>query len=119
MTAPRDTPPEPDPRHWIARRWFTASGALVAELRPDVEPLAIFERLARRRHCLFLDSAARDAAPRAETAEAATTPRLGRFSFVAADPIHSLEVVAAGDGRDATRVNEAFSILRSLLGELA
>ena len=123
MPTPPATP-EPDPQRWISRRWFTASGALVAELSADAEPLAIFERLSRRRHCLFLDSAILDGSGRNTLAsdQAATegpaTPRLGRYSYVAADPIHSIEVIAGGDGHDATRVNEAFSLLRSLLGDL-
>jgi para-aminobenzoate synthetase component I len=113
MPAPPDPSLESDPRRWIARRWFTASGAFVAELHAGIEPTAVFERLAGRRHCLFLDSAARDAA------EPFAPPRLGRHSFVAADPIHSLEVVATGDGSDAERVNAAFGLLRSLSGDLA
>jgi para-aminobenzoate synthetase component 1 len=125
MHAPPGTPDASDPRQWIARRWFTASGALVAELQAGVEPLLVFERLAQQRHCLFLDSAVldagSDAAPSSDraSAEAATTPRLGRFSYVAADPIHSIEVVATGDGHDAERANQAFSRLRSLLADLA
>ena len=125
MHAPPATPDASDPRQWIARRWFTASGALVAELHAGVEPLGILELLARQRHCLFLDSAVldggSDAAPSADRAstQAPATPRLGRFSYVAADPIHSIEVVATGDGRDAERVNAAFSQLRSLLADLA
>jgi para-aminobenzoate synthetase component 1 len=130
-------PPETDPSHWVARRWFTASGTLVAELRAGVEPFTLFERLSRRRHCLFLDSAALDtphdgrdtiaaaaaephtnrAGPAAGTCP--TTPRLARFSFVAADPIHSIQVEPAGAGRDTERVNEAFVLLRSLLSDLA
>ena len=125
MHAPPATPDASDPRQWIARHWFTASGALVAELHAGVEPLAIFELLSRQRHCLFLDSAVldggSDAAPSPDRAstQARATPRLGRFSYVAADPIHSIEVVATGDGRDAERVNAAFSQLRSLLADLA
>jgi len=125
MHAPPTPPTASDPRQWIARHWFTASGALVAELHAAVEPLAIFELLARQRHCLFLDSAVLDgggdAAPSADRAstQAPATPRLGRFSYVAADPIHSIEVVATGDGRDAERVNAAFSQLRSLMADLA
>ena len=125
MHAPPGTPDAPDPRQWITRRWFTASGALVAELHAGVEPLLVFERLAMQRHRLFLDSAVLDAgseaAPTSDrtSAEAPATPRLGRFSYVAADPIHSIEVVATGDGRDAERVNEAFARLRSLLADLA
>jgi para-aminobenzoate synthetase component 1 len=125
MHAPAVPSAPSDPRHWIARRWFSASGALVAELQADVRPLAIFERLSRQRHCLFLDSAALDGpshaalAPDRPNAEGPATPRLGRYSFVAADPIHSIEVVADGDGQNAERVNEAFSRLRSLLSDLA
>ena len=125
MHEPPGTPDTSDPRQWIARRWSTASGAVVAELGADVEPFAIFERLARRRHCLFLDSAVLDGAsqvapsPDRASTEAAATPRLGRFSYVAADPIHSIEIAATGDGRDPERVNEAFSRVRSLLADLA
>ena len=124
MHAPQGTPDAADPRHWIARRWFTASGALVAELRGDVPPVAVFERLARRRHCLFLDSAVLDGPSREApaldrgTAQPPETPRLGRYSFAAADPIHSIEVVADGDGRAAERVNEAFQTVRSMLVDL-
>jgi para-aminobenzoate synthetase component I len=125
MHAPPATAYASDPRQWIARRWFTASGALVVELRDGIEPLAVFERLARRRHCLFLDSAVLDGAshaapgPDRASTEAPATPRLGRFSYVAADPIHSIAVEPAGDGRVAEPVNEAFSQLRSLLADLA
>jgi para-aminobenzoate synthetase component 1 len=130
-------PPETDPSHWVAHRWFTASGTLVAELRAGLEPFTLFQRLSRRRHCLFLDSAALDAphdgrdtiaavAAEPHTVRAGpaanaspTTPRLARFSFVAADPIHSIQVEPAGAGRDTERVNEAFVLLRSLLVDLA
>jgi hypothetical protein len=100
MHATPATPDAADPRQWIARRWFTASGALVAELHAGVEPLAIFELLVRQRHCLFLDSAILDGAshaalsPDRASTPAPATPRLGRFSYVAADPIHSIETVA-------------------------
>jgi len=114
---------EPAPHRWIASRWFTASGALVAELQAGIEPLRVFECLARRPSCLFLDSAARDAATPPELERRSGSPppvrpRLGRYSFVAADPIHSVQVEAANDGRDAERVNDAFSQLRSLLADL-
>jgi para-aminobenzoate synthetase component 1 len=130
MHAPPGTPDAADPRQWISRRWFTASGAVVAELRRDVDALAVFERLARRRHCLFLDSAMLDgaghqasAADRASAAEEAPaaipeTPRLGRYSFLAADPIHSIEVVANGDARVGERVEESFRTVRAMLADL-
>ncbi len=46
---------------------------LVEELIPTPDPVAVFLRLAAWPHCVFLDSAARHA-------------RLGRYSFVTADP---------------------------------
>ena len=110
--------PDEHPRHWIIRQWCTASGAVVAELRPGLQPQTVFERLARRPSAIFFDSAALDGA--AGTAAAVpTTPRLGRYSFVAADPIHSVHVEQAGDATDLQRVAEAFALLRSLLADLA
>jgi para-aminobenzoate synthetase component 1 len=46
---------------------------LVAELWPPPDPPQAFEMLARRRHCLFLDSALK-------------LPELGRYSFLTAEP---------------------------------
>ena len=109
MTTQTTTLKAPPLHDWIARRWCTASGAVVAELTPGHEPFAIYERLARRRHCLFLDSA---------TIDAGALPRLGRSSFIAANPIHSVVVEPAGDGDDGRRVNEAFAQLRPLLADL-
>jgi len=112
---------------WIARRWFTASGAAVAEFSSGVEPFEVFTRLAGRSRCLFLDSAAIDAPEQAAPAAAAAgrsgtaaraRPRLGRYSFIAGDPIHSIEVAPVGDGLDAERVQDAFARLRSLLADL-
>jgi para-aminobenzoate synthetase component I len=51
---------------------------LVDELRPAPDPEKVFLRLAGLPHCLFLDSARRDAL-------------LGRYSFIAADPFAFLE----------------------------
>jgi para-aminobenzoate synthetase component 1 len=102
----------------IARRWFTASGAAVAELAAGIEAADVFARLARAPHLLFLDSSASAAVSGDDRAEA---PRLGRYSFVAADPIHSVVVVpdAADRGRDADSIAAAFTTLRGLLGDLA
>jgi para-aminobenzoate synthetase component 1 len=113
--------------HWISRRWFTASGAAIAELASGVESLALFERLARLPHAIFLDSAqvdggtAADAGPAAagSARPASTAPRLGRHSFVAADPIHSVIVEPRDDATDADRVAVAFAGLRGLLADLA
>jgi len=115
--ASRPSAPPADPSGWIVRRWFTPSGAAVAELRSDVAAPDVFARLAGLPHCLFLDSALVDAA--APTAGSPPTARLGRHSFIAADPIHSIEVDARGGPDDAGRVAAAFAAVRSLLGDLA
>lgn len=51
---------------------------LVEEFPLPPDPEAVFLRLARRLHCLFLDSASRH-------------PTLGRYSFLTADPFEYLE----------------------------
>ena len=106
---------------WIATAWFTPSGSLVAEATAGLLPTTVFERLARRRHVLFLDSATPDTAPGdAPTATTAGLP-LGRYSFVAADPIHSLEVESPpGEAAEpmARRLREACRQLRSLLTDI-
>ncbi len=62
------------------------SAALVHELFPPPQAEAVFLRLCRKPHCLFLDSAMRH-------------PTLGRYSFVAADPFDYWELPAdATDG---------------------
>lgn len=57
---------------------------VIEELQPAPEAEAAFATFSRLPHCLFLDSALRH-------------PRLGRFSFLAADPFDYFEV-AAGEG---------------------
>ena len=52
---------------------------LVEPLNPAPGPEVAFQRLANVPHCLFLDSAQRH-------------PQLGRYSFIAADPFHYLEL---------------------------
>ena len=59
---------------------------LVESLPSGVSAVVAFERLAALPHVVFFDSAARD-------------PRLGRYSFVAADPFAWIE--QAADGSDA------------------
>ncbi len=56
---------------------------LVCELAPPLRAEDVFLRLAALPHCLFLDSALRD-------------PRLGRYSFVAADPFDYIEIPVEG-----------------------
>ncbi|MFM8892178.1 MAG: chorismate-binding protein, partial [Planctomycetia bacterium] len=109
---PRPAAAGADPSAWITRRFFTASGAAVAEFAPGIEPAMVFQRLARGRYCLFLDSAQ----PPGAAAGLTTAPRLDRHSFVAVDPIHSIELAA-----DATAdtLADAFARLRRLLADLA
>ena len=59
---------------------------VIQELDPPPDAEAAFVAFSRLPHCLFLDSALRH-------------PRLGRFSFLAADPFDDIEVPA--DGGDA------------------
>lgn len=59
---------------------------LVEELYPPPEPEVAFRRLCRLPYCIFLDSSLKD-------------PRLGRFSFLAADPFDVIRVSPEyGDG---------------------
>ncbi|MEZ6110025.1 MAG: aminodeoxychorismate synthase component I [Pirellulaceae bacterium] len=58
---------------------------LVEELIPAPDPVTVFRKLAKRRRCLFLDSALRHSS-------------LGRYSFVTADPFDELTLaVDVGD----------------------
>lgn len=110
VTAPADRAAE-----WIDRRWFTASGTLVAEAAAGLEPQVVFGHAAGLRHALYLDSAAID-----RPDDDASTLRLGRFSFVTADPIHSLTIAAGGAPADtALALTDALARIRALLSELA
>lgn len=98
----------------------TPSGAIVADLPPEVTPADLFAACAATPHRLFLDSAVVD--DRAIDGSSPSTPRLGRFSFVACDPVHSLTVTAPepwDPARAQAAVHEAFAGLRGLLADLA
>lgn len=102
------------PTHpWLSRVWSTASGAIVADAAPAIDPLTVFRHAASRPHVLFLDSALTDAAP---STGPVTSPRLGRWSFVAADPIHSIVVEP---GSTVVDIHDAFARARSILADLA
>jgi para-aminobenzoate synthetase component 1 len=58
-----------------------SDGPVIQELDPPPDAEAAFLAFSRLPHCLFLDSALRH-------------PRLGRFSFLAADPFETIEVAA-------------------------
>ena len=98
----------------VARRWFTPSGAVVAELAAGVDAVSIFKALAGGRYLIYFDSAAVDALPDAPVAPSA--PRLGRYSFVAVDPIHS---VVVEPNATAETIDQAFAALKALRADLA
>lgn len=104
----------------LLRRRQTPSGAIVADLPGDVRAADLFAALGGARHRIFLDSAVVDGDGTRD--DAAPGIRLGRYSFLAADPIHSLVVDAPrpwDSGAAAASVREAFAGLRALLGDLA
>ena len=69
---------------------LTSNSVPLVEELPSAQPAeALFQRLAVRPYCLFLDSAMRH-------------PTLGRYSFLAADPFEIVRVPA--DGTDALRI---------------
>jgi para-aminobenzoate synthetase component 1 len=90
----------------------------VAEAAVGLGPVDVFRHAASLPGTLFLDSALAD--PRPTLPAEVDLPRLGRWSFVAADPIHSLVVHPAGDlSGTIAAVAEAFAGVRGLLADLA
>jgi len=127
MYADSTATPQPSApwRPGLGRRWFTPSGALVTELDRSIDAADIFAALSGAPHLLFLDSAARDSAAGESPGDGtATEPaiRLGRFSYLAADPIHSCTVAAATSTTAASAAGEvavALAEVRRLLRDLA
>ena len=120
------TPQPPAPwRPGLGRRWFTPSGALVTELDRSIDAADIFVALSGAPHLLFLDSAARDSGTGDSPGDGtATEPaiRLGRFSYLAADPIYSCTVPAPTSATASSAAGEvavALAEVRRLLGDLA
>jgi para-aminobenzoate synthetase component 1 len=74
------------------------SGAAVVELIPAPDAEAVFQRHAGLPHCIYLDSARRD-------------PRLGRYSFVTADPFDFVAIPVVGS-RTSRSQPDAFTILQ-------
>jgi para-aminobenzoate synthetase component 1 len=100
------------PHGIIERRWCTASGAVVAELRPDVSPRWLFERLAGRAGLLFLDSCSDAQGDAGQGPAGGFAAGLARYSFVAADPVDVLAVDGGGVRDGAAK---AIAELRSRL----
>jgi len=104
------------PSHpWLVGGCSTASGGIVAEATPGIDPVTVFRHAAGLPHVVFLDTALADAAA-PPSSEPSRIPRLGRYSFVAADPIHSLTLPP---GADQAAVADAFTRLRAILADLA
>jgi para-aminobenzoate synthetase component 1 len=105
---------------WITRQWFTASGGLVAEAAAGIDPAAVFRHVAGLPHPLFLDSALVDTPDGQQpSGTSIAAPRLGRYSFVAADPIHSVHMPACAGPAAAHGLSAALARVRQLLTELA
>jgi para-aminobenzoate synthetase component 1 len=114
-----NAPPVAGPQ--IARRWSTPSGAVVAELGPGTAAVDLFVLLAGLPRRLFLDSARPDPPPAgggaaSSPAAGARSPRLGRYSFVAADPIHEVTLprAAAREGAAAGTMAAVGALLADL-----
>jgi len=104
--------PNAPPGAVVERRWRTPSGAIVAELAPGATLERLFAALAGAPHRLFLDSASHDT-------PTGRAPRLGRCSYLAADPIHSV-VVPAPEPWDAAAAAGAVALaLAGVRGVLA
>ena len=110
---------------WLAGHRFTASGGLVADAATGVGPETVFRACTGLPHVLFLESALPDEAvlderassrPDGDPSSGAAAPRLGRYSFVAADPLLSVRVEP--DARP-TDVAEMPARLRAILADLA
>lgn len=69
----------------------------MVELSPTLDALSVFSALSKQRHCVFLDSARK-------------LDRLGRFSFVAADPF---EVLQGNDRRTLARLKTRLAELQT------
>ena len=120
--APPARPDSPD-HPWITRTWITPSGCLVAEAAAGIDPVTVFRHASRLPHAIFFDSAVVDhpaAAATPATPADAPPVRLGRHSFVAADPIRSWLVRRGGDW-DACRqeIAATFAVIREVLADLA
>ena len=114
MPRARPTAGPAAPHPWIASSHATASGGIVAEAADGVDPLTIFAHAAKQPSLLFLDTALVDT--ERPTEPRASLPPLGRWSFVMADPIHTIRVAADAPPAAAA---EAFATMRQLLADLA
>jgi para-aminobenzoate synthetase component 1 len=78
---------------------------VVEDLHPAPDPEAVFLRLAGLPHCIYLDSARRE-------------PRLGRYSFVTADPFDFIEVPTSTNCAVSPRA-DAFGLVQQRLDGLS
>ncbi len=100
------------------RHWSTASGAVVAELPPELSAEAIFAGLGQLDGLLFLDSSSVSAADHVAVVSRGGSPTVGpldRFSFLAADPIFSFTLPAAVAAATAEEVRTVLAEAQRLL----
>ena len=102
--------------------WYTASGALVAELSPETEFESVMQGLASLGGLVCFDSssAASGSLAYGVNAEQADSEQdLDRFSFVAADPIESFVVPSGAEPDDAESIREVLRQINSRLADLS
>ena len=102
--------------------WYTASGALVAELSPETELVSLMEGLASLGGLVCFDSSSAASGSLAcgvDPEQADGEQSLDRFSFVAADPIESFVVPSCAEPDDAESIQEVLQHMKSRLADLS
>ncbi len=102
--------------------WYTASGALVANLSPETELVSLMEGLASLGGLVCFDSSSAASGGLAygvDPEQAVGEQSLDRFSFVAADPIESFVVPSGAEQDDAESIQEVLQHMKSRLADLS
>ncbi len=102
--------------------WYTASGALVAELSPETELVSLMEGLASLGGLVCFDSSSAASGSLAygvDSEQADRDQSLDRFSFVAADPIESFVVPSGAEPNDTESIREVLRLMKSRLADLS
>ena len=102
--------------------WYTASGALVAELPPETELESLMHGIAPFGGLVCFDSSSAVSdgpAYGVKTRQAEGDGSLDRFSFVAADPIEKFVVPDCADPDDAESIREIVRKMKSRLAEFS
>ncbi len=102
--------------------WYTASGALVAELSPETEFESVMQGLASLGGLVCFDSSSAASGSLAyglNAEQADSDQALDRFSFVAADPIESFVVPSGAEQDDAELIREVLRQMKSRIADLS